>query len=53
MSIKINASFSEISEKAVILEKYKAEIRTGAKVKVVPGKPYSHIYITLKDGKTP
>lgn len=48
MAIKYNVSYSESSEKRLILNKFKAEIKAGAKFKVVTGKPYNHIYIVVK-----
>lgn len=51
MAIKYNVSYSENSEKQWILDKFNQEIKSGAKCKVVLGKPYNHIYITVQTDK--
>ncbi|MDD3569626.1 MAG: hypothetical protein PHY44_00795 [Lachnospiraceae bacterium] len=48
MAIKYNVSYTENTEKKQILDKFKDEIKAGAKYKVVRGKPYNHIYILVK-----
>lgn len=51
MSIKINASFTEESEKEVLLRMFKPLVRAGHKIKIVKGENYSHIYILRKTKK--
>lgn len=51
MSIKINASFTDESEKEVLLRMFKPLVRAGHQIKIVKGDTYSHIYILRKTKK--
>lgn len=50
MSIKINASFTDDSEKEILVRMFKPLVRTGHKCKIVKGEQYNHIYVVKKRG---
>lgn len=51
MSIKINASFTDDSEKEILVRMFKPLVRAGHKIRIVKGEQYSHIYIMKKKKK--
>ncbi len=50
MSIKINASFTDDSEKEILVRMFKPLVRVGHKCKIVKGEQYNHIYVVKKRG---
>ncbi len=50
MSIKINASFTDDSEKEILVRMFKPLVRAGHKCKIVKGEQYNHIYVVKKRG---
>ncbi|KAF5071987.1 hypothetical protein DSECCO2_206560 [anaerobic digester metagenome] len=53
MSIHINASFETKEERNLLMKILSPFRKYGERFKVKKGEPYSHIYITIKDTKTP